>query len=89
MLLWTSLFPADNVVAKAFFSTLEAKLGPAWTDPVASAWKDTFEVVAATMKEGAMEIPVQSLVVQRTWKEVQKQGLEANGVLLFKGARNC
>ena len=34
-----------------------------------------------------MEIPVQSLAVQRTWKEVQKQGLEANGVLLFKGAR--
>jgi len=73
-----------NIVANALLSTLEKQLGPAWTDPVASAWKETFEVVAATMKEGAMEIPVQGLVVQRTWKEVQKQGLEANGILLFK-----
>ena len=73
-------------------ATLEKQLGALWTNNVRSAWVETFKVVAATMKEGAASVPppawppeAATSAVQRTWKAVEEQGLEANGVLLFKG----
>ena len=66
---------------------MEKGLGALWTDEVRSAWVETYKVVEATMKEGAAAVPVETptQAVQRTWKAVEEQGLEANGVLLFKG----
>jgi hypothetical protein len=66
-------------------SMLEKQLGAHWTEDVRSAWADTIGVVVETMKEGAAAGLAPTLV-RRTWKVVEEQGLEENGVKLFRGA---
>jgi len=66
-------------------SVLEKQLGAHWTEDVRSAWADTIRAVLEAMKEGAAAGLAPTLV-RRTWKVVEEQGLEDNGVKLFRGA---
>jgi Hemoglobin-like flavoprotein len=42
-----------DLVGAALLHTLEQGLGPEWTDDLALAWGETYDLVAGAMKEGA------------------------------------
>jgi hypothetical protein len=61
-------------------------LGAHWTADVGATWSGFLKEVTDAMQEGAASGATRTQAVQRTWKVVEEQGLEENGVLLFQGA---
>ena len=79
------VLPTDAIFGKALLGALEMHLGDQWTAESISSWENLVKDIASSMQEGATCEATQ--LVQRTWKAVEEQGLEENGVRLFRGVK--